>query len=459
MRSFPFYVTPLLAVSLLSGCAKKDSPTDAPSIAPESSDLAAAAPDTGDQAAAGTDQAPSAPEARALAASSVAAFGTQLLDKARAELPNDNAVVSPWSVENALLIAAAGAEGETQAEMYRALGFADQSSDVVQGNAGYLARHLREASRERNDDGSLDDDSYLNTANAVWVDRGIRDQLLPTYAEHVRTFWDTQVHDAPFSDNAEGARQTINAWVEDETDDKIKNLIAPGVITPNTSLVITNAVHFDADWETAFDERKTSDQTWFDLNTSERSVQMMYGTFDGMETWSGDGYAGVRIPYEGGTFAMDIVLPDTGKFDEIRERVSASSLETVFNGERALERVDLYLPKFKFEYSAELGEALQSMGMVRAFGSDAQFGGMFANIAQSISAVIHKVYIDVDEEGTEAAAATAVVMTRASLPVAQNARVFRIDRPFLFAIRDVETGTPIFYGQITKPSVDGPNVP
>lgn len=450
MRTFSLYLPSLLALTVAAGCSKSQEPAP-PAATTDTPVTSTPVPSTPSTPA---PEASATPPSAERAASDVAAFSAKLLQEVQKQAGNTNLALSPWSVESALLIAAGGAEGTTRDEMLKALGFGDQDAATVHRNVGALAEHLRQAALEVDDDGTVDpDDSVLHTANALWIESSLRGQLKPAYAQFVQETYHSAVHDAPFSTATEQARKAINDWVEDNTDDKIKDLIAPGILTAATSLVITNAVHFDADWQTEFKKDQTRNAPFTLVDGTSVSAATMHHTFDQLHVWEHDQLVGVRLPYEGDGYAMDIVLPAAGQFEAVRDRLYSQGFDAVFNGEAQRERVKLALPKFKFETSAQLNQALIALGMAEAFTGSANFSGMFTDVRQMISAVIHKVYIDVDEEGTEAAAATGVVMMRSSAMRPSEPREIKVDRPFLFAIRDVQNGTPVFIGQVMNPTL------
>ena len=452
--STPAFLASLLAFSMTSACGNKSTaPADSttiPSVSSADSDDAQPAPATQSGAADVATATNAAGETNA--ADSVAKFASALLQQVQQADGDGNLAISPWSVESALLMTAAGAKGETLDQLLRALGFEGQSPDGVHAAVSALQAKLLLAARERNDDGSLDDDSDLHTANAVWIDTSLRDQLNADYEARLRNLYGSAIQTAGFSTDAERARQEINRWVEDNTDDKIKDLIARGVIQPDTSMVLTNAVHFDADWEFEFDEDRTTALPFHRKDGTQVNTQTMTRTFDQLETWRGDGFQAFRLPYEDGCYAMDIVLPNQGAFDTVRGQLYEQGTRAIFDVQRRQERVNVWLPKFTFDFETRLETPLQALGATLAFSGNADFSGIFNETSQAIGAVIHKVYIDVDEEGTEAAAATAVVMVRSTAAMPRESRDIRVDRPFLFAIRDVETGTPLFVGQVTDPS-------
>jgi serpin B len=252
-----------------------------------------------------------------------------------------------------------------------------------------------------------------------------------------------------FATDAGAARVTINDWVENQTEGRIKDLIPPGVVNAATRLVLTNAIYFNAAWQHPFESHLTEDGPFYLLDGSELSVPLMLQS-ESFGYAEGEGYQAVELPYDGRQLSMVILLPERGRFGAFEESLSAESMSAVLE---ALEyqRVTLTLPKFEYESEFGLGQTLAEMGMDAAFSGEADFSGMTGTRDLFISEVIHKAFVGVDEEGTEAAAATAVVMAETAMQ-AEEPMVVTVDRPFLFFIRDIETGVILFLGRVVDPS-------
>jgi serpin B len=250
--------------------------------------------------------------------------------------------------------------------------------------------------------------------------------------------------------NPEAARQAINAWVKDQTEQRIPELIGQGAIDGLTRLVLVNAIYLKAAWQTTFSEAATQPAPFTKVDGSTASVPTMRQTAD-LRYAAGAGWRAVELPYVGGSLALTLIVPDdlarfeTGldpaEFDAIAAALKPSS-------------VDLSLPKFGLETMADLGDVLAGLGMPDAFDLDkADFSGITTTEKLYISAVIHQANFDIDEKGTEASAATAVVMGTSAAPVGEI--TFHVDRPFLFALRDVQTGAIVFLGRVVEPAVRG----
>jgi serpin B len=251
-----------------------------------------------------------------------------------------------------------------------------------------------------------------------------------------------------FAGATEAARQAINGWVAEETNDRITDLIPEGVLGPMVRLVLTNAVYLDATWMEPFDPDATSDGPFRLLDGTEVTVPMMHqeGT---LPYASGDGWRAVEVPYVGGELAMLVLVPDGGRYAEIEADAGAYFDEARAGVAATLVR--LGMPKFEFRTQAGLGDLLRNLGMTTAFDpASADFSGMTNTERLFISDVIHEAFIAVDEAGTEAAAATAVVMRATAAP--SEAFEVEIDRPFLFSLYDRETGAVLFMGRVLDPS-------
>jgi len=284
----------------------------------------------------------------------------------------------------------------------------------------------------------------LNIANAIWGQTGY--SFLPEFLDILAENYGAGLRVLDFVKAPDDSRVTINDWVSDETEDKIRDLLPEGSMTPATVLVLTNAIYFNAAWSHPFEEELTHDGPFYLLDGGQVIVPMMTQTkyFGYAE---GAGYQAVELPYEGGKLSMVILLPDAGWFEEFTTELDAERAASMLKDIGAQD-VHLTMPKFTYESQFRLKETLAAMGMPAAF-STADFSGMDGTRELFIGDVIHKAYVSVDEAGTEAAAATAVVMpTGAPAPP----REVTVDRPFVFMIRDIETEAILFLGHVVNPS-------
>jgi len=355
---------------------------------------------------------------------------------------DENFFYSPYSISLALAMTYAGARGETEQQMTDALHYTlpqDRLHPVFNGLDQALV------SRGEGAEGKDDEGFRLNIANAIWgqEDYTFLEAFLDTLARN----YGAGMRVLDFASAAEEARVTINEWVSERTEGRIEELIPRGVIGPATRLVLTNAIYFNAAWAHPFQEGQTSEGVFHLLDGGEVTVPMMQqiASFGYAE---GEGYEAVELPYDGNELSMVIMLPEAGGFADFEGALDAERIASVVEG---LERreVALTMPRFEFDSGFSLNEALKAMGMEDAFSEAADFSGMTGTRDLFISSVIHKAFVSVDEEGTEAAVATAVVMAEKAMPV--EPVEFAVDRPFVFLIRDIETGAVLFVGRVVDP--------
>ena len=284
----------------------------------------------------------------------------------------------------------------------------------------------------------------MNIANAIWGQDGY--EFLPLYLDTLAENYGAGLRTVDYIKATEAARQTINDWVSDETEKKIQDLIPEGTLDSLVRLVLTNAIYFNGKWVLPFEENNTHDTPFTLLDGSTVSVPMM-SQMENLRYGEGNGYQAVELPYRDSSLTMLFILPEIGRFGELEQALSAEFVATI-TGELAPQQVNLILPKFTFESEFNLSETLIQMGMPAAF-ADADFSGMTGNRDLFISEVVHKAYVAVDEEGTKAAAATAVIMRLGA--VMDESVLMMLDHPFLFLIRDNSTGTILFLGRVLDP--------
>lgn len=381
-------------------------------------------------------------------------FSLDLLEELREAEPDENLFFSPYSVSVALAMTYAGARGETATEMADALRYVLEGEDL---HAAFGA--LEDEFERRNEDGKeidapeeddedRDDDLgfQLSSANAIWPDEGLA--LDDDFREVLEVYYGAGENLVDFTGSPDEARQEINEWVEDRTNDRIEDLLPEGSIDSTTRLVLTNAVYFLAAWEYDFDPTNTEPEPFTSLDGTETEVETMHQTMELRYAEVG-GHQLVELPYANGDTSMVVILPAEGEFEEFEAEFSVDRLATMLE-ETSRPEVDLALPKFGIESDFSLVDVMADLGMERAFGSGADFGGMLESDGGGlfIDDIRHESFVEVDEEGTEAAAATAVVMDE-SAP-ADHVEM-TVDRPFLFYVRDQPTETPLFVGRV----VDG----
>ncbi|HNT53973.1 MAG TPA: serpin family protein [Anaerolineaceae bacterium] len=353
-----------------------------------------------------------------------------------------NLFYSPYSITLALAMTYAGARNQTETEMAQTMHYDLAQTALHPAFNGLDQALMNRAANIPTDQG---DGFTLSVANALWgqVDYAFQAEFLDLLAENYGAGMQT----VDYANDAEGARQLINQWVADETRDKIQDLLQPGAVDSLTRLVLTNAIYFKAGWANTFEQRLTADAPFYKLDGSTVNIPMMHAN-EGYGYLAGNGFQAVELPYVGGEVSMMVLLPDEGQFEAFESGLNAAQLNEII-AQMGYEQLDLALPKFKVESEFGLGDALQAMGMTQAFSPDADFSGMTGNRELHIGAVVHKAFVDVNEIGTEAAAATAVIMELTMAP-AEPVSV-TVDRPFLFLIYDNPTGTILFMGRVVAP--------
>jgi serpin B len=294
---------------------------------------------------------------------------------------------------------------------------------------------------------SKDEEGFrLHVVNAIWGQKDYK--FLGEFLDVLAQNYGAGLRIADFINETEQSRVTINKWVSDQTEERIKDLVPQGAINQLTRLVLTNAIYFNAAWQYPFDENATSDGLFHLLSDSDVTVPMMKQT-ESFRYTEGADYQVVELPYDGQELSMVILLPKAGRFDAFEEKLDAGFIKTII-GNLETHEVSLTMPKFEYESSFGLKEVLSTLGMGVAFTPDADFSGMDGKRDLLIQDVLHKAFVSVDEAGTEAAAATAVIVGLTAIPV-QPVEV-KIDRPFIFLIRDIPTDSIIFIGRVLNPA-------
>lgn len=364
------------------------------------------------------------------------AFAFNLYQQLRGE--DGNLFYSPHSISVALAMTYVGASGETAAQMAHTMHFLLDQQDLHPA-FNWLDRDL--AARGEGDEGFT-----LNIVNAIW---GQKDYVfLESFLDVLAENYGAGLRILDFIEETEPSRLAINKWVSDQTEERIKDLIPRGAIDELARLVLTNAIYFDASWKHPFD--KDTDGPFFLLDGGQVTVPMMKQT-ESFGYAEGQGYRAVDLLYDGGELSMVILLPDSGQFETFEKQLDAQMVASMIDDMKPA-RVALTMPKFEFESAFGLKATLQSMDMTDAFTwSTADFSGMTGARDLFISDVVHKAFVAVDEEGTEAAAATGVIMAPTSMPLDPDVHV-TIDRPFVFLIRDIETDAILFIGRVMNPA-------
>jgi len=292
------------------------------------------------------------------------------------------------------------------------------------------------------------DGIQLRIANALWGQIG--HPFLRDFRHTLAESYDAPLRLTDFANAPEGARMKINDWVSNATNGKIENLMVPGSITPATRLVLANAIYFKGTWKAQFDPDDTKKAPFYMLKKT-ITVPMM-NVKEHFLYMEGTSYKAIELPYKGDELVMDIILPNTGTFEVFEAGLNIERLDSILNQLRS-KKVVLSMPKFELTSEFSLADTLAELGMPDAFQSGvADFSGMDGTRDLFIGHVAHKAYVSVNEEGTEAAAATGVLMTL-SIP---RYEIMTVDRPFIFLIRDSKTGTILFIGRVMDPSEGTP---
>jgi serpin B len=356
-----------------------------------------------------------------------------------------NLIYSPYSISLATAMLYGGAGGETASQIASTLHFTlppDQFHPAL--NALSLDLAQRPAQSKKVD---RKNPMQLYIANAVW---GQRDYPFEkAYLDLLAVDYGAGVRLLDFAAAPDSARQQINDWVDQETKGKIKDVMPPGSVDPSTRMVLANAVYFKAAWQEAFVKKLTGDAPFTLLDSTQIQVPTMQ-TEGGIpvRVGSGDGYQAVALPYKGGLAEMVIILPDQGGFESVESTLDAAKFAAILD-ELGPGSLTLYMPKFEFTVDFDLKPVLSAMGMPLAFDdTKADFSSVTKLEQLYVQQALHKAYVLVNEEGTEAAAATIFSIAPTSLQMPQE---LRIDRPFIFIIRDVPTGTILFVGRVLNP--------
>ena len=345
-----------------------------------------------------------------------------------------NVFISPWSLSSALSMTYEGARGDTADEMKNVMHLPD-----AEARQSSFARLF-------NDINKKDKKYLLYTANALWAQEGF--DFLPEYFNLVEKYYAGKASNVDFAGDLEESRKTINKWVKDNTNDRIKNLFPSGSLNALTRLVLTNAVYFKGSWDMQFDKKSTHSADFRTGAGSVVQVDMMSMQDKEFSYYEDDKLQVLEMDYAGDDLSMLVLLPKEDGLDWLESTISADALADWRKGLHE-EKLDVYIPKFTFETKYFLNDVLKEMGMPLAFSEDADFSGMDGRKDLFIGIVVHQAFVEVNEEGTEAAAATGVGMTLTAMPMTKT---FRADRPFLFVIQQKNTGNILFLGRVVDPS-------
>ncbi len=370
------------------------------------------------------------------------AFALDLYGSFRSQ--DSNLVFSPYSISSALAMTYAGALGQTESQMAQALHYT-LPQDRLHPAFDQLDLNLRQEGQSTSKD---QQPLQLNVVNAVWAEQTY--SFLHQYLDLVAKYYGAGIRLVDFVHQSAPARQEINNWVSDQTQNKVQNLIAEGALDPSTRMVLVNAIYFKANWEQQFDPNHTQAAPFHLLDGSQSQVKMMSENLSGVRFVASSGYQAVELPYQGETATMDVIVPAEGQFEQFESTLNAQDLGKIL-GSMQPASVALGLPKFSFSASFDLSDRLSALGMSDAFDPNlADFSGMTGKRNLYINKVLHQAFVAVDENGTEAAAATSVIMGPTAI-LGPNITL-TVDHPFLFVIRDLSSGQILFLGRVLDPS-------
>jgi serpin B len=350
-----------------------------------------------------------------------------------------NIICSPFSISSALAMTYAGARGPTAEEMAKTLHFTVGQERLPPAFAGLL-RGLRGARKSPS--------QQLLIANALWEQQGFpfRDE----FRWVVRDDYRGALNEVDFAGDTEGARQTINRWVAQQTRDKVPELLKPGVLDDHTRLVLTNAIYFHSKWATPFAAGQTKDEPFL-TGAGERVTAPLMHLTAGFRYAEADDVQVLELPYEGKRLAMVVVLPHKPDGLAAVEKAMTAARLQGWLAKLTDHEVIVTLPKLKVAAEFRPRPELEALGMSRAFSGRADFSGISPQEGLLLKEVVHQACADVDEKGTTAAAATAVIGQAAAEPPVHPWATFRADHPFVFLIRDAGTGSILFLGRVTNP--------
>lgn len=369
------------------------------------------------------------------------AFAVDLYDHLRTQ--PGNLFFSPENISTAFGMTYAGARGQTAAEMARVFHFTLPPDRLHPAMGALLAAMNAQHSGYT-----------LRVADALWAQQG--EDFLPDYLNLMQSDYGAGFHRVDFRTAPESVRGTINHWVEQQTNNRIQNLIGPGVLKPSTRLVLTNAIYFKGTWRDPFRKDATQEEPFHLSDGQTVKTPLMHRTGRYLY-YDGGTFQALEMPYDSGQkgdeLAMVVLLPkQTDGLAALERQFTSAALNDWIGKMGPVSQVVVTLPRFRMTQQFELSHALSAMGMPQAFSPAADFSGMTGKPGFLISAAIHKAFVDVNEEGTEAAAATSSIMVATAMRLPEPPVTFRADHPFLFLIRDAQTGEILFLGRLEDPT-------
>ncbi|WP_448521866.1 serpin family protein [Pseudothermotoga sp.] len=366
------------------------------------------------------------------AANSVNSFGLDLYRVLSGK--EGNIFFSPFSISTALAMTYLGADGNTALQMKQVLHFEDEG--LHESFSKLIASLNKPAEGYK-----------LSIANALWVQRNY--PLLETFLRDIDSYYRAPVNTVDFVTDLDNSIRKVNDWIEEKTAGKIKNMLTRDDVDSLTRLILTNAIYFKGKWKMPFDEKLTKKDFFYENETTKVEVDMMELT-EKFEYYEDDQVQVLKLPYAGSSLSMLIVLPKVSvKLMELEKDLTKEKIEGWLKN-LSETRVQLFLPRFKIQQRLSMKETLMKMGMIDPFTDRADFSKIDGTRKLKIQNVIHQAFVEVNEEGTEAAAATAVIMgIKMAMPVMPV--IFRADRPFMFFIQEETSNTILFMGRLQKP--------
>ena len=366
-------------------------------------------------------------------------FGLEIFQKIRVESEEENIMISPLSISVALAMAYNGADGKTKTEMENTLKLNGLSVEQINASYEILIAALQ----------SLDEDVVFELANAIFYANGFT--IKPGFLEVNQKSYDAEVSGLDFQ--SPSALETINGWVAEKTHDKIKTII--NSLSPDDRMVLLNAVYFNGIWSTEFEEDGTKMANFNLLNGESKEAETMHKE-DKLEFTTNSLFSAIKLPYGNGQYNMVVMLPGSDKnSQDVIDNLTPENWKSWNEQFEEKEHIMVSMPRFKFSFKMPLNNVLKEMGMIEAFK-----GGIadFSKITDQdlfISSVLHKSYIDVNENGTEVAAVTAITFATTSIGNEEVQKIyFTVDKPFIFAITEKDTGAILFIGEVRNPEYD-----
>jgi len=364
-------------------------------------------------------------------------FSFNIIQKLDEQEADKNFFISPLSIGYALGMVYNGADGDTKQGIKQTLDFGELTDEEINSSFMNLTDQLL----------TMDNKVELGLANSIWYKNTYN--INPSFLDKMQKYYDAKIEGIDF-DAAESV-DIINGWIEDKTNDKIKDMLES--MPANAAMYLINAIYFNADWTFQFDESATQKEDFLLEDGSSEQVEMMYSEGSTVNYFSNQEVALIDIPYGNKQFQMTILLPQQGySVDKVWQNITPVELATL-DANSDTTTVELYMPKFEMKYKKQLDEILKAMGMDKAFTESAEFTKLLADVSNLfISKVLHQSYLKVDEKGSEAAAATIVEVSVTSLDPGKPKEI-KINRPFAFMIREKHTGSILFAGKMINPNL------